>query len=305
MSWQIDLADHPLHAVQIVDGHPRQVAAWLTRTAVRFYSVDNGAFYDTLTIDAPERATLDDDVWRSFVESVRAPRGDFLVPFAARDMTVLTSYDGRLRVYWDHQGPLLLDSDGQRGPLLCRDDTPFIAVGLDRDLGTVAALSAANNLHFFQQHVYVGHYALEDAQPDGGLRRVFIPDAVGVALVVYENGAQIVDLSGRVRFRLAVPSAVGAAACSPGGNLLILGERDQSVVLVYDAELRLLHRGNLRDVLEQAQPLQLMPRTPGPEAALRGLAVDDDGVFAFALDGVMCCAHVEMLPDVPYPRPLF
>ncbi len=107
-----------------------------------------------------------------------------------------------------------------------------------------------------------------------------------------------------MRVRFTASSAVGLAACSPLGNLVILGERDQPFVQVYDADLRLLHRGNVRDVLEHVQPLQLMPRPPALEAQLRGLAIDDDGVFAFALGGVICCAHIDLLPDVPYPRPL-
>lgn len=303
MSWKLDLSSRPIHSLQIVDAAPRQLAVWLDAATVHFYAVENGALYGSLVIDSPGAFDPYSLAWREFVAGLRVPHGDFLPWVALGDVTVLTSYDGRLRLYIDRAHRLVLESEGLLEDLPCDDDAPILAAGLDRDLGTVAALSAAEQLHLYQQHVYVGQYALSDV-PQTGLHAVYAPDAGGEAIVVFESGVRIVDLSGRVQYHTETSALIGSAACAPAGNLVVLGERDRALVRVYDSELRPLHQGSAHALLGAAHALQLMTREATPEASFDGLAVDNDGVLAFALDGVVCCSHVDLLPGLPYPNEL-
>lgn len=304
MNWWLDLSDDPLHAVQFVEGESRHVAVWFSPLSADFYLDDSGAYFGTLDIDPPDNFDPSGDIWRRFVDSLRISADAYVDPVEANGVAVRLSHDGRLRVYWDRPHRLVLESDGQFVDLPFDDDAPLVAVGLDRDLGTIAALSASKALHFYQQNVYVGRYGLSDVSL-GHAARVFLPDAAGVAVVVHDKGALVVDLGGRVRARTVLSSVVDVAACAPGGQFLALGERHSGLMHVYDIDLTLLHQGHSHNVLERAQALQLMPRFPAENEYLSSLAVADDGALAFTLGGAVCRSHIEVLPDLPHPRTLF
>ena len=50
VGWWLNLADHPLRAVQLLDGEPVQVAAWLSDDRVHFYAVQTGALFESREI---------------------------------------------------------------------------------------------------------------------------------------------------------------------------------------------------------------------------------------------------------------
>lgn len=300
MSWQLDLTDSPIHALQIIEGEPRQLAAWLSATCVQFFAVENGAYYGELNLEPPGSSfDLRSNAWQQFTGTLHTPHGAYLPSVTVADVTLLTSYDGRLRLYCDAQSQLILESDGQPGKLPRQDDlSVLIAVALDRDMGTVATLSAAGKLHLYQQQVYIGQFALEHGI-EAEACALFAPDAGGEVIVVGDMSVQIVDLSGEVRFRIVIPTPIQQAACTPTGNLLVLGERTSTLLHIYDSTLNLLFQGRASRLLEQAPSVQLLPRNSEHSLPLEALAIDDDGVLAFALGGVICCSHVDSLPALP------
>jgi hypothetical protein len=55
-------------------------------------------------------------------------------------------------------------------------------------------------------------------------------------------------------------------------------------------------------LLSQAQQVQLFANTPPPEAPLSALDITNDGIFSFAMAGVLCTAHIDLMTELPQPR---
>lgn len=304
VSWWLDRSDGALLQVGIVEGTPRLVVVWVSSTIVEFYTLDNGAFHGALELVAPAVIDPAAQAWRNYAGRLCEPSG---MPLAAAQMgagSVLVSYDGRFRLYWDHAQGLLLDSDGAQMALPHHHDTPLVAVGLDRELGTIGLVTQSGMVEFYQQHVYVGGY--EVAGPDDGAPvAIALPDAAGVAIVFFERSVAIVDLSGRVRHKAALSFSLGSGVCAPAGEVLAASERLTPIVRIYDGELAAVAQGDVRDVIGSTQALHLMPRDPRPGTTVDAMALADDGTFVFAIDGVVCCAHTMDLPELPHSRTLF
>lgn len=304
VDWRLDLSDRPLYAVQIMDGEPPQVAAWTARDEVHFFGARHGAFYAMRRVVCPPDVTPDTgSSWVTFLETLHAPNGAYLPVVDTGTTVIHSTHDGRLRVYQQPFDHLLLDADGRQSALAC-DGMPLVAVGVDRDLGTVGAVSADSTLHIFLQRVYVGAFALElDGQAD--VSAVLLPDAAGELLVVSTACIQVVDMSGQVVARLAAPASIGCAACSPDGDLVVTADREEAIIRVYDGDLHLLRQGSAADLLARAAPLQLLDVLPDPEATPEALAVANDGTLVIAVEGILCRTDVDALAPLPQPRTLF
>lgn len=304
VSWWLDRSDGVILHVGIVEGHPRLVAVWMTRSAVEFYAVDNGAFHGALEVAGPAVIDPAAQSWRDYVDHLRAPSG---TPLAAVDMetgSILVSHDGRFRLYWDHAQKLLLDSDDAQIALPRHDDAPLLAVGLDRELGTIGIVTRSGMVYFYQQHVYVGGYLIAGSD-DGEPVAITLPDAAGAAIVFFERSVATVELSGRVRQKTALSFHLGSGVCAPSGEVLAVSDRLAPIVHIFDGEFGAVAQGDVRNIIASARPLHLIPRGPRPGASVDAMAVADDGTFVFTIDGVVCCSHITDLPELPYSRTLF
>ncbi len=307
MSWRLELSDLTCLSIQILEGAPPLVAIWTSSQEVLFYSVENGAFYGQLSVVRPVTTHSDglpnDAAWRSFLETLRGPNHVYLSPVRTEYEQLLCSYDGRFRVYDDDAAALILEVDHHRTLLPLESKTPKIAIGLDRELGTLGVLTADHRVHVYQQHVYMQTFPLELSSRVPPLFHVL--DA-GTGLVVADDTRiQSLDMMGRTLYSQATASLISAAACSPGGNWIVLAETNSGIVRIYDEQLTPTYQDSAADLLSQATPVQLWASSLPADTAPHNLDITDDGTLVFVLDNTICRVYIEELTPLPRPRRLF
>lgn len=300
MHWRLDLGGDWPYIVRLVEGNPLQLAVWLSDRDIDFFAVSTGAYYGRLAVSTEFRPGADG--WRVYLEQLMAPNGAYLPVAWADQIGVYTSYDGRLRLYHVRGHDLVLDMDGRQTTLPCDGGAPIVAAGLDRELGTVAAVSDDGRLHLYQQGVYVGSYAVEiNSRP---VVKLAVPDGADYVAIIEEGQIQIITIGGRIRQRLLDLPPINAAACSPSGEILVTVDQDSGMLRVYDETLRLVAQEAALDVLVRAPSLQLPDTAPWPELAPHTLDVDDSGKLVFAMEGMLCVTRVDEIAPVPQPRTL-
>jgi hypothetical protein len=302
--WWLNLSDHPLQAVQLLDGDPAQVAAWLSEKRVHFYAAHTGTLYESRDIKIPEIIDTREDNWRTFLDDLNAPNQSFLPAFNTDFLQIHTSHDGRLRLYALHHTNLILDMNRRQIALGLNGAAEIVALGMDREFGSLAALTDDGRLHIFQQQVYVGAFGIENEWADELPFSVFLPDSAGVVVLVGETRIQVWDMAGQVLHRRQAPAPIGVAACSPDGERIITGDREQAMIRVYNATLTPLRQHSAPDVLARATPVQLFGSPPPDDARLDALAVLNDDTLVFALHGTLCQTSLDELRELPQPRPL-
>lgn len=297
MDWSLRLSDTPLHIVQLLDGDPPLLCAWTTRDIVYFYAQDDGAYYGGLDIsNAPDDQR--GAAWRDYLEGLRAPNGAYLPLVDLGHTVVLTSRDGRLRLYQrEHQ--LTLDVDRQQTVLELEEDAALLSVELDRELGTIGALGNNDRLHVYQQYLYLGAYPVEH-----GAKKIYVPDESGSVVVVSEQRIQIFDTAGHVQ--RTVETINSTSACTPDGSRMLTADQEQGLLKVYNANLRLLRQQSSHTLLKWSTPIDdwmenvaFLPTSP------ESLALSNAGRLAFALGGLLCCTHLNRMAALPQPRILF
>jgi hypothetical protein len=123
----------------------------------------------------------------------------------------------------------------------------------------------------------------------------------GTAIFV-TDGQQIVlfDAGGRTRKRLELHYTLGALACSPDGKLVAASDLESGVVRIYHgSDLLATHQRFAVDLLADARRAQRGSGTAGLGAALGALALNNKGVLAFALSGMVCVTNLARLKLLP------
>ncbi|MBN1565098.1 MAG: hypothetical protein JXA10_14735 [Anaerolineae bacterium] len=304
MGWWLNLADRPIQAVQLLEGDPVQIAVWLSDKRVHFYAAQTGALYESRDITVPATMDLREQSWQTFLERLNAPNRAFIPLFNTNELQIHTSYDGRLRLYARNNSQLILDLNQRHIALKLHGAAELIALGMDRDFGSLAALTDDGYLHIFQQQVYVGAFGIENEWADELPFKVLLPDSAGVIVLVGETRIQVWDMAGQVLHRYQAPAPLGTATCSPDGERIITGDRDQAMIRVYDAPLTPLRQHSASDLLAQTTPIQLLSASPPADASLGALAVLNDDTLVFALHGALCQTSLNALNELPQPRSL-
>jgi hypothetical protein len=302
VAWWLDLADDPPYAVQLIEGDPDLIAVWGTPQEVRFYAQTNGAEYGRLAVNSP--ATLNGTAWREFLDTLRAPNGACLPVVEAANLVIHTSHDGRFRVYQEGGKSLVLDLDGHRVVLDRSGEATFVTVGLDRELGTLAAVDADKLLHIYQQHVYVGAFPLT-IQGDPHDWIVLLPDWSDTVIVATSGSIQRFELAGQLAGLLELPAEICSAAISPDGRWIVTADRHQPVLRVYDSGFHLICQENAWTLWSDTPQVQLLAAAPFMDARPGSLAAGRDGTLVFSLGGGLCVTHIDRLTPVPQPRTLF
>lgn len=300
MHWRLDLSGDWPYVVRLVGDDPPQLAVWLSDRDIDFFALPTGAYYGRLTAATESRP--DTNGWRSYLEQLIAPHGAYLPVAWAGPVGVYTSYDGRLRLYHTPGADLVLDADGQQATLAPDGQSTIVAIGFDRELGTVAAVGDDGRLHMYQQGVHVGSYAVE-INPQAVVR-LAVPDGGDTVLVIEENQVQAITIGGYVRLRLPELPRINAAACSPDGEILVTVDSESGMLRAYDGALRLVAQEPVLDVLLRAPSLQLPEDLPWPQMPPHTLDVDSAGRLALAVEGMVCVTHVRDLAPVAQPRAL-
>jgi hypothetical protein len=206
------------------------------------------------------------------------------------------SEDGKLRLIHDLDAGLTLEIEDNSIPL--EIEGSVVMAHLDRELGTVAGLTENNTLHIFQQQTRVGSITMEDAQ----LQRLFVLSGGGQVLIIESGRLRLIDSAGKTARAQQTHYTIGHAALSPDANWLMVSDADHQLLRLYNRDLIPIRQQHAVDLLSQAQQVQLFVNTPAPEAPLSSLDITNDGVFSFAMAGVLCTAHIDLMTELPQPR---
>lgn len=307
MGWRLHLSTQPVAAVHFVEDGVRapQLAVWDSRHNVHFYDCKDGTPLGELRL-AEQRlpGDLNEPDWREVVDTLRAPNGRFLPAVYLNRATILQSWDGRLRLYHQHEGGLILEIEGRHIALDREQDGRYLVVGLDRALGLSCAYSDQGLLSVFQQHVRVGTFEVPLALDMDARLNLAVPEAMGRMLLCDGEQLLMLDSAGRIQHRIRLHFTAGALAVSPDGQLVAVADIDDNLVRVYDGTLRPTHQKHAIDLMAEARQVQLLASLPGRKAGLSALDIANDGGIAFALGGVICVTQVRLLDELPQPQPL-
>lgn len=305
MSWRLHLTNQAIQSLDILDGEPRILAVWSRRNRVAYYDLQSGAPLGEMSFEVPVVEDRQDETWRTFLNVLTAPNDAYLPVISSPSISVLTTDDGRMHLYYTGDSTLSLETDGTETPLEVDDGVMFRAVALDRFLGLSAAVDTEGKLHVYQQHIRVGAFDLGLVIDDD--LRLSIAISRGGGAIFVTDGRRIVltDSSGRVRKRIETHYFIGEMTCSPDGKLLITSDMDTGVLRVYGGtQLQPLHQRFAIDLIAEATQLQLIADLPPMMVALSALTIDNQKNIAFAMSGVICVTHTQYMDDLPRPQPL-
>ncbi len=303
MAWRLHFADRVVHAIHLLPGDPGLVAIFSGPQTVHFFDKLTGAAHGAMQYTP---LSVSDEpgspAWREFIAHLRAPGGVVFPDIDAGIGIVHSSHDGHVHLVHLRNGRLMLDIEGRVAPLGHPEDgATFVAAALDRELGTVAALDDRSSLHFFQQYISMGQYALSH-DSEGEPRLVLLPDAADRVWVIEARHVQVIDLAGRPLARAAAPESSGQAACSPDGQFLVLVEAGLERITVFDDDLVPLRRANMLDLLENAMPVQLLEQAGWVADSDVLIATDEQGFVAFSWGGWLCVTTLDEFAPLPRPR---
>jgi len=303
MTWRLHLSNQAIHHINILPGKPALLAAWTHRTRVFYYDLESGAQMGERALKDGKFENRQDEKWREFIASLTAPNKAFLPIVRTPQAEIFTSEDGRTRLYYMGQTDLSLEINDKETRLETGKATSFVAIGMDRFLGLVAALDEKASLHLYQQHVPVGIF-------ETGL---CLEDDVRPQIAVSHGGSSIfasdsqhivsIDPNGKVLKRLETHYMIGRLDCSPNGQHVITTDRETNVIRIYNgADLTPTHQRHAVDLMAEADQLQLMADFPPANVALNALTINNKGILAFALAGVVCASDLSYMDVLPHPQ---
>ncbi|MDZ4669959.1 MAG: hypothetical protein SH821_03715 [Phototrophicales bacterium] len=305
MVWRLHLSDQSIPYLDILSGKTPLLACWIRHNYVVYYDLATGTQVGEKAILATGMEDRRGDAWQLFLANLIAPNGLYLPTIRLEGVTVFMSNDGKLRLYQSGTTDLYLENLGQEIPLVIHDDG-FVAVGLDRFLGLIAALDRAGNLHLFQQHMKVGIF------PTGltprSERRASIAISHGGSAVYVCDGEKIIrtDSSGKIHKTIESHYPIRQIVCSPNGLILLTHDFENGVIRAYEgATFTPTHQRFGIDLLVSAQPRQLLADMPPRAVTISALDVDDVGTIAFSMSGVICVTHRDQMDTIPRLQSLF
>jgi hypothetical protein len=306
MTWRVHLTNQAIRDLDILAGRPPLLAAWPQRDRVTYFELESGAPMDERLLRSTRAGELHSEKWREFVATLIAPNGLYLPTVHTPEATIYATDDGQMRLYHVNDNGLVLEIEGKEIPLQSNGASTFTTVGLDRFLGLIAALDDQGKIHIFQQHIPVGVFDIgvsvqSELQPglaiSNGGAAIFVSDGENIILT---------DSSGRVRKRLAVHYFIGKIACSPNGRLLATSDLETGVIRIYNGgDLLATHQRHAIDLLAEATQLQLLADLPPAAVALNAVVIDNSGLLAFSMAGVICVTDLEHMDALPRPQQLF
>lgn len=298
LHWQLYITSQPLRRIFILPGKPAQLAVSETRQKIRFYDLKNGAHYQDLMVDFDIAGKNTPEAYREGLNQLKAPNGVFLPVVDFPTSHLYTTLDGSLRLI--QETGLTLEIDDQRLPLDIPSQKTVAAVDLDRDLGTIAAVTDDAALYVYQQQTRVSQIHLDDTPT-----RIFIKAGGNELVLIYPEKIYLVDTAGTILRQCDLHYTIGSAAMSPGGRWLAVGDADYQLIRLYNHDLIPVRQQHAVDLITTARKLQLFTSIPAAAAPISALDITDNGILAFGMAGVLCVAKVEHLTELPQPRSLF
>jgi hypothetical protein len=302
MAWRVHLTNQAIQRLDILPGKPVLLTAWTQRDRATYFDLESGIELGEHQHKAVSRQS---DKWPEFVASLVAPNGAYLPVVRTAQATMYTTEDGRMRLFYTGGTNLVLEVEGKDLPLEIKSAADFVTLAFDRVMGVIAALDEKGKLHLYQQHIRVGTFDLKLKLVDDYAPVLAIAD--GGSAVFTAAGREIIltDAGGRVKKRLSVHYFVGRLACSPDGKLLVTCDTETGVIRIYDGnDLTPTHQRHAIDLLHHAAQIQLIADFPPAAAAPGALAINNAGMLAFTISGVVCATALKQMDALPRPQPL-
>ena len=303
MAWRAQISDRPIQRLDILTGKPSSLAVWTAAHCVTFLDLQTGACVAERALDLPrlsERKSLD---WNALLEALPAPNGVFPPVVRTADGAIYSAADGTLRVYRIGLRALVLDRGGVEAPLDLDDDIVLTAVALDRTGDVTAALDTACRLHIWRGQVRVGAVdtglTLEaDSQP-----QIVVSKQGASIIACAERRVVLFDGAGQRRKSLDLHYRPGMIAGSQDGRLLAITDLESAVIRVYSGiDLQPTHQRFAVDLLADSRRAQLTSVSVAPNAAPGPLAINNKGVVAFALAGIVGVTSIAKMKPLPRPK---
>lgn len=305
MAWRIHLTNQAIQTLHILNSRPSVLVAWTNPERVHFYDLQTGKLLREKQFTVPA-FQMESDPWQEFLGSLTGPDDRTYMPFCrVKRSNVYLTDDGKLRLYRLSDQELLLEVNAEVFRLPLQGAERVVAVDLDRALGMVAALDERCRLHLFQQNVRLGTFDL-GLQADPDLRpRIVI--SRGGGSIFATDGHHIVhaDSSGQVQKRIETHYYISRLACSPNGAIVVSSDIESGVLRIYQGtDLAISHQRFAIDLVAQATQIQLLADMPPIGTAISSMAVNNEGVLAFAMSGVVCVTDQSFMDELPRPRTL-
>lgn len=305
MSWRLHLTNQAITDLDILSGKDALLCAWSRRDRAAFYDLKTGVLMGETTLMFPSPQNREDSEWQNFVAGLKAPGGGYLPHVRTPLCDIYLTDDGRVRLYHTGGTDLFLDDNGTELKLDVQGAETFRLLTFDRFLGLTSALDENGKLHIYQQHIRVGEFDIGlDASPGNGL---FLAMSRGGSAIYAGDGDRllITDSSGRTRRQIETHYVVGSMACAPDGRYVITGDGETGVLRVYSGEdLTLLYQRFAIDLLAGAKQLQLLADLPPFMVGLSALRINNAGVLAFSMAGIICVSDLSQMDALPRPQAL-
>lgn len=306
MAWRLHLTNQAIQRLDILSGRPPLLAAWTRRDKVVYYDLENGTLAGEQILPTANTDDRRGDGWIDFVTALIAPNQVYLPVVRNGQTTIFSTEDGRMRLYHMGDRELYLENEGKEIKLHAGEAAPFAAVNFDPVMGMTAALDEKGKLHVYQQNIRVGHFDVGlSMKPD-------LPSGLAIArggssiFVTNDQRIVVTSSSGKTRRELEVHYFIGKMACSPNGRLFVTSDPETGVIRIYNGtDLSPLYQRFAIDLLAEATQLQLLADLPSAKVGLSALTINDNGLIAFAMSGVVCVTDTEFMDELPRPQRLF
>jgi len=308
------MSEGSIKRLDILSGKPSVLAVWLSYAHVIYIDLQTGQQKSSATLDALDVRERGEATWRPFVESLRASNHTFFPYVRGKHGAIYNSGDGSKRLYYLGGRDLVFESAGEEsrldfdmpddaasGKATKSDDTPLVAVGLDRaGSGMSAALDARARLTLFKDRVAVGTFPLPLTIDDEMRPVLLVARGNTTAIVTDGRRVVVVDSSGRVRAQTDLYFTIGAMNCSSDGKRVIFSDLDANLIRVYTSSgLVATHQRFAVDLLAEARRAQTEPIPEAGRAALGAVAINSKGVVAFSVAGTLCVTSLARLSSIP------
>jgi hypothetical protein len=300
MTWRIQLPQPHLRRVDLLSGEKTVVAAWTQVDRVQFYDQRNGGSLGERVIEKLASTDRQSERWRTFLASLTAPNSMFLPFVRLAGMQLYVTDDGRIRLYQMSDGALMMEVSGKEAPLSLDDDARVLALDLDRGLGLVALLDSTAKLHLYQQRIRIGSYET-GLQLTGDTSPIVVTPQGGKVIYI-TDGQQLCafDTAGKPQKRLELHYPLGLMAASPDSKWLIVSDAETGVLRVYRADdLQVTHQRYAIDLAADARRMNTAAGAPPTTHVPNALAINNRGIIAFGLGGLLCVTSMTKMRAVP------
>jgi hypothetical protein len=272
---------------------------------VQVYKLDSGMLLSEISIKAPQ-SPRESESWQAYLGKLRGADSHFYLPYVRfSNQNMLSSDDGKLRIYQQFDDKLFIEADGEEEELRLVGGEKLLAMDLDGALGVFVGLDENFRLHIYQQNIRVGAFDVGLKREEDSRASVCV--SRGGDVIFASDGRRLLalDTGGNRKKKIETHYLIGRLACSPAGGMVLSSDSESGVLRAYKGEnLVLTHQKFAYDLLESASETQLFGELPPPGTSVSAIAAASKGIVAFALGGVLCVANVSEMDELPRPKTL-